>query len=75
MTDSQAKLILEAIRTEAETTKQTHGECTWEQDLDHEFFATSCGQFHCFIEGGPKENRHSFCPYCGGVLKPEPANY
>lgn len=41
--------------------------CTWTYD-DHEYapkWDTECGQAHAFTEGGPVENDHLFCPYCG----------
>jgi hypothetical protein len=66
MTHTQAKLILDSITTEAETTKKTHGECTWREDCGWE---TSCGELFEFTADGPKENRFGFCPFCGGVLR------
>ena len=42
--------------------------CTWRED-DDGYYATDCGHMHSFFNGGPKQNFHSFCPYCGGVLK------
>lgn len=45
--------------------------CLWrrvnEQDDDRDY-ETECGQMHSFMEGGPMENKHTFCPYCGRGL-------
>ena len=42
--------------------------CEWVQD-DEGNWGTSCGNLHAFIEDGPSENNHKFCPYCGGRLE------
>ena len=42
--------------------------CEWEQD-DEGSWGTSCGNLHSFIDDGPAENNHKFCPYCGGQLE------
>ena len=34
--------------------------CAWE---------TECGEMQLFTGGDPKENRHNYCPYCGGKIK------
>jgi hypothetical protein len=65
------EIILKAIREDAGARKKTHGECKWRCN-DHGSYATDCGEIHLFNEGGPKENFHRFCPFCGGVLKVEP---
>lgn len=41
--------------------------CAWQEDEDGNW-ETDCGGMHTFIEGGPHENRHAFCPYCGRML-------
>ena len=38
--------------------------CTWANDSDG-FFATTCGRAFDFCDGGPDENRFSYCPFCG----------
>lgn len=42
--------------------------CLWTpvnpQD-DDRIWNTECGQTHQFTDGGPRENEHTFCPYCG----------
>ena len=60
--------ILKAIQEDAEIRKQTHGECAWKED-DEVGWKTDCGEAFVFNDDGPRENRFSFCPYCGGVLK------
>ena len=42
--------------------------CEWAQD-DEGNWGTSCGNLHAFINDGPSENNHKFCPYCGGRLE------
>ena len=42
--------------------------CEWAQD-DEGNWGTSCGNLHAFIDDGPVENNHKFCPYCGGRLE------
>lgn len=42
--------------------------CRWERDNDMGIWNTACGEAHLFEEGGPAENAHRFCPYCGGAL-------
>lgn len=34
-----------------------------------EYWKTSCGNEHQFVDGGPKENSYIFCPYCGKRIK------
>src|SRR5690606_3775335 len=43
--------------------------CTWTQDADDGFWYTECGNAYEFMEDGPEENNHKFCPYCGGQIK------
>ena len=69
---SAAVDILAARKRDAEALKKTPTECTWREDCG---WQTSCGELFEFTADGPKENRFGFCPFCGGVLKPEPANY
>jgi len=43
--------------------------CTWE--LEDTFFSvweSECGILYQFIEGGPKDNGHNYCHYCGKKL-------
>ena len=39
--------------------------CQWKYDEWHDKWDTECGQGHQFMEGGPRENHHVYCPYCG----------
>lgn len=42
--------------------------CFWEPD-DYGNWDTKCGECHIFYHGyGPKENKHDYCPYCGGRI-------
>lgn len=31
-------------------------------------YETACGDTHIFIAGGPAENKHAYCPYCGKLI-------
>lgn len=46
--------------------------CTWTED-DDGYWHSACGNMHRFIECGPGENHHRFCPYCGRSLVGVPA--
>lgn len=37
--------------------------CQWKDEAD--YWASSCGEDWCFIDGGPAENRVRFCHGCG----------
>lgn len=41
--------------------------CAWAVDEDG-IWHTECGREFTFIDDGPRENRFSFCCYCGGEL-------
>jgi DNA-directed RNA polymerase subunit RPC12/RpoP len=45
--------------------------CTWTKwnPDDMNAWDTSCGNAHCFITDGIKENEYLYCPYCGGLIK------
>ncbi len=47
--------------------------CVWtlgDADPDYgDLWDTNCGNKHHFMDGGPRENEHAFCPYCGGMLQ------
>ena len=46
--------------------------CEWKQDPDYEMgdtYHSSCGELWSFIDGGPKENRVSYCHHCGKPVK------
>ena len=46
--------------------------CEWTQDEWDGNWETGCKERHCFEDGGPTENHHCFCPYCGKPLKVTP---
>lgn len=39
--------------------------CEWGYDAGDDVWQTACGQMHVFMDRGPAENDHKFCPYCG----------
>jgi hypothetical protein len=41
--------------------------CMWKEDEDGIWF-TSCNGAFEFIDGTPKHNSFSYCPYCGETL-------
>jgi rRNA maturation endonuclease Nob1 len=43
--------------------------CRWTHDDYHGAWDTECDEKHVFIDGTPSENKHHFCPYCGGRLR------
>jgi hypothetical protein len=43
--------------------------CRWKLVSEDEYWQTDCDNAHCFIDGGPKQNKYQFCPYCGRKLK------
>ena len=49
-------------------------DCEWTEDIDGAW-DTSCGQKHEFTSGGPQENKHAYCPYCGrGIVAVMPVH-
>ena len=43
--------------------------CEWLEDEMYGHWKTDCGELHEFTNGGPEDNRHNFCAYCGKPLK------
>ena len=43
--------------------------CEWSNDKDYEYYETSCSEAYCLIDGTLTENKHLYCPYCGGKIK------
>ncbi len=47
--------------------------CDWSYDHTQRIWNTACGAEHpAFPLGGPTENRHNFCGYCGGRTRVVP---
>lgn len=49
--------------------QEDRSECVWTYDEDSESWDTACDNKHLFTADGPKENEHTYCPYCGKRLK------
>ena len=69
--------IPDAVRKMLETAYWSHPQasepagCTWTQQDDEHMpgtWASSCGEMWSFIDGGPKDNRVSYCHHCGGKV-------
>ena len=46
--------------------------CEWKKDPDNEMgdtYHSNCGESWSFVDGGPKENRVSYCHHCGKPVK------
>ena len=52
------------------------GKCKWIYlgNYHSDFWDTLCGNEHIFLEGGPIENFHKYCPYCGREIEEEADN-
>lgn len=50
----------------------TYSGCVWKYDETDDGWETECDNRHTFIDGGPEENDHKFCPYCGEHIQLEP---
>ena len=42
--------------------------CTWWYDADNGSWNATCGAKWCLADGGPKDNKMSYCPRCGKEL-------
>lgn len=60
--------IDELERDIARMSKEPGNVCGWREEKDGSYWLTQCGNMHVFFEGGPVDNKHEFCPYCGGIL-------
>lgn len=60
----RGRALAEALEWERRVEPQC---CTWTEDGDG-VWETACGEAYCFTDGGPRENRSRFCPYCGKPL-------
>jgi hypothetical protein len=43
--------------------------CTWRRYDDYGTWESSCDELWSFIDGGPKENRVSYCQHCSGKVE------
>lgn len=43
-------------------------ECQWSFEDDSGTWRSSCGELWSFIDGGPNENRVTYCHHCGGKV-------
>jgi hypothetical protein len=50
------------------STAQPSGACEWGYDAGDDVWQTGCGQMHVFMDRGPTDNDHKFCPYCGKTI-------
>ena len=39
--------------------------CIWNYEEDFEYYETSCENNFHFIDGNCRDNKFTFCPYCG----------
>jgi hypothetical protein len=47
--------------------------CAWSQeDPDGDCWNTDCGETFCVTDGTPRENKMSFCCFCGKTLNEVP---
>ncbi len=60
-----ANACANALAGKVEEVKQ---KCVWDYDSDNDFYYTVCGQDHVFTEGNILDNKHRYCPYCGGEI-------
>ena len=42
--------------------------CEWEFDEEHCFYNTECDQAYQLEVGTLEENKHNYCPFCGGKI-------
>jgi uncharacterized Zn-finger protein len=64
VTDMAREILTEIRIIRREHRRAKHTGCRWTEDENGNWF-TACGEAHVFIEGGPVENGHRYCPYCG----------
>ena len=69
--DALHKSDVDALRA-ALSQQAEQASCEWKQDPDYELgdtYHSSCGELWSFVDGGPKENRVSYCHHCGKPVK------
>ena len=47
--------------------------CQWSETEEGNWIS-DCGEVFCMIEGTPAENKYSFCPSCGRILREKGIN-
>lgn len=60
-------VTLGAVRYALGVVSRGESPCTWSCE-EEGVYATSCGERHLFVDGGPADNNHRFCAYCGGTI-------
>ncbi|MFS2049757.1 hypothetical protein ACEN9J_02745 [Variovorax sp. Varisp41] len=63
VTRFDAQTAIRKLKTDSTTARG----CPWTPDSDG-YWKTACGKSHSFTDGGPTENNHRFCCYCGGRI-------
>ncbi len=43
--------------------------CAWTYDEDMDYYETGCQHAYCLNDGTLEENKHRYCPYCGGWIE------
>jgi hypothetical protein len=69
--DTWGKVYRAMLAAAPEATASEPAGCTWTQQDDEHMpgtWASSCGELWSFNDGGPKENRVSYCHHCGGKV-------
>lgn len=46
--------------------------CEWAPDDDDGTWRSACGELWAFIDGGPAENRVTYCHHCGSAVQIKP---
>ena len=68
----QFEIAADAIKAGRAALANAEPTCTWSKDPDFEMgdtYDSACGEKWSFIDGGPTENRVSFCQGCGKPVK------
>ena len=69
---AQRPMVWEALTAGRAALANAEPTCTWSKDPDFEMgdtYDSACGEKWSFIDGGPTENRVSFCQGCGKPVK------
>jgi len=41
----------------------------WTYDEMDDYYETACKNAYCLADGTLKDNKHKYCPYCGGLIQ------